>query len=133
MVDGVRASLDFRDGHWQGFWGDNCMVTVELESAQEITSIQSQFYQYVNAWIIIPPEVKVEVSIDGESWKTFGEWKSPLEPTLRGKYIQEMKLESEPALVRFIRLSATNFGVLPDWHEAAGSEAWIFIDEIEVR
>ncbi|MEO0403309.1 MAG: family 20 glycosylhydrolase, partial [Bacteroidota bacterium] len=133
LVDGVRASLDFRDGHWQGFWGDDCVVELELETEQTISSVQSQFYQYVNAWILIPTTVLIEVSTDGNNWTEFGTWTPPLEPKLRGKHIQEMRVESSAVNAKFVRLTATNFGVLPDWHEAAGSDVWIFIDEIEVR
>lgn len=34
---------------------------------------------------------------------------------------------------RYIRFKATNIGVVPNGHEAAGQPAWLFIDEIEVK
>jgi hypothetical protein len=32
--------------------------------------------------------------------------------------------------MRYLRVKAKNFGVLPEWHQGAGGEAFIFIDEI---
>ena len=37
------------------------------------------------------------------------------------------------ANARFVKVKATNFGKLPDWHQGNGGDAFIFIDEIEVR
>ena len=33
---------------------------------------------------------------------------------------------------RYLRVSARNFGTIPDWHPGRGEAAWIFIDEILV-
>ena len=35
--------------------------------------------------------------------------------------------------VRYVKIKATNFGKLPDWHQGKGGDAFIFIDEIDVR
>lgn len=34
---------------------------------------------------------------------------------------------------RYVRVRATNFGIIPDWHPGVGCPAFIFIDEIWVR
>jgi len=34
---------------------------------------------------------------------------------------------------RYVRMTAVNAGVCPDWHAAAGSESWLFLDEMVVR
>jgi hypothetical protein len=36
-------------------------------------------------------------------------------------------------LARYVKVSAKNFGKLPNWHLGAGGEAFIFIDEITVH
>jgi len=76
----------------------------------------------------------VEVSADGKNWKNWGTELSHNDPKQRGQYIQSIQITSDvPEVVNFIRLSAKNLGAVPDWHEAAGSDAWIFIDEIVVE
>jgi hypothetical protein len=32
--------------------------------------------------------------------------------------------------IRYIRVTAINFGKCPDWHPGAGGDAWIFADEL---
>ena len=50
----------------------------------------------------------------------------------RGKFSEAFVFPIE-ADIRYLRVEAKNYGSLPDWHEAAGSEAWLFVDEIIVR
>ena len=35
--------------------------------------------------------------------------------------------------MRYIRIKAKNYGTLPKWHQGAGGEAFIFVDEISVH
>jgi hypothetical protein len=39
----------------------------------------------------------------------------------------------KPVKARYVKIIAKNFGKLPSWHLGAGGEAFIFIDEIEVK
>jgi len=32
-----------------------------------------------------------------------------------------------------VKVIATNYGTIPDWHLGAGGQAWIFVDEIRVE
>ena len=34
---------------------------------------------------------------------------------------------------RYVKIEVENIGVVPDWHEAAGSPAWMFVDEIIIK
>jgi hypothetical protein len=34
---------------------------------------------------------------------------------------------------RYLRVKATNYGTIPDWHPGKGGRAHIFIDELIVR
>ncbi len=34
---------------------------------------------------------------------------------------------------RYIKIKATNYGILPSWHPGAGNKAWIFCDEIFIK
>ena len=37
------------------------------------------------------------------------------------------------AKARYIKVFAKNFGTLPEWHQGAGGEAFIFVDEVEIK
>ena len=134
LVDGKLGTLNFRDGAWQGFWGDDLICTLELDSAKEINSISANFYQYNNSWIFVPKSVEIEISKDGNAWTSLGSKKSTTPPKQRGSSIENITVGTDDHFVaKYIRLKAENLGKVPGWHEAAGSDAWIFIDEIQVR
>ncbi|HKL40831.1 MAG TPA: family 20 glycosylhydrolase, partial [Cryomorphaceae bacterium] len=134
LVDGKLGTLNFRDGGWQGFQGYDFDCTLALDNPSKASSVTAHFYQYNNSWIFIPTKVKVEVSRDGVSWKSWGSAAGSGDPKKRGKFIQSIQITSDtPEVINFIRLSAKNIGTVPDWHEAAGSDAWLFIDEIIVK
>ena len=39
----------------------------------------------------------------------------------------------EKVRYRYVKVKAKNYGKLPKWHEGFGDEAFIFIDELEIR
>ena len=134
LSDGVLGSLDFRDGHWQGFWGNDLECILDLEEIREdISIVEANFYQYNNSWIFIPSEMSVEVSSDGDTWRDWGKTISNIDPRQRGSFIHTMRIEHPEEKIRFIKIRVKNITKVPDWHEAAGSDAWIFIDEIIVK
>lgn len=134
LVNGFLASLDFRDGNWQGFFGEDLEIVLELKHSTTISDIWANFYQYGNAWIFLPKQVEIYTSMDGEIWTKHVSEKLEDKSHVKGKFIESCKFLIYPeAEAKFIKFRALNLGSVPDWHEAAGSKAWIFIDEIIVQ
>jgi hexosaminidase len=134
LVDGKLGSLNFRDGNWQGFWGKNLVITLELEEGQTVHEVSANFYHYVNSWIFRPVRFVVAVSDNGVDWPKVGIEKPEIKEESRGKQIVTMKVKlKEPQQPKFVRIMAWNVNIIPDWHEAAGSDAWLFIDEIMIK
>lgn len=132
LVNGRLGSLNFRDGQWQGFAGRDVEITLRLDSLSLVDSVAANFYHYNNAWIFIPQEIQIEYSADGKRWKNYGRKKPQFEASLRGQHIETICVQ-RPVAARYIKLKIKSQKRVPDWHEAAGSEAWVFIDEIIVR
>ena len=59
IVNGLRGGLNFRDGHWQGYFGTDFETTITFNSIQRIDSVISSFYQYNLSWIFIPKQILV--------------------------------------------------------------------------
>ena len=38
-----------------------------------------------------------------------------------------------PTRARYVRVRAYNFGKIPAWHQGAGGDPWIFVDEILIK
>jgi hypothetical protein len=61
-----------------------------------------------------------------------GEARDVTDPMKRGKFIRTLKVAKELEDVRYLRIEVENLGKVPDAHEAAGSDAWVFLSEIIV-
>ena len=134
LFDGKLGSLNFRDGNWQGYWGKNLVITIELEEGQTVNEVSANFYHYVNSWIFRPGQFVVAVSDNGVDWPKVGIKKPDVEAESRGKQIIQMKVVlRKPQQPKFVRIMAWNVNIIPDWHEAAGADAWLFVDEIMIK
>lgn len=132
LVDGRCGSTNFRDGNWQGFFGNDAELTIDLGEVQNIQSVSSNFYQYNNAWIFVPRNYKVSYSENKIEWLPYGVQQSKTAPETRGKLIETFSISNQ-VIARYLKIEVTSLGTIPDWHEAAGSKAWIFMDEIMVK
>jgi len=135
LVDSKLGTLDFRDGAWQGFWGKDAELILYFEDGLEsVTEVAAQFYQYNNSWIFLPTEFSAEISNDKLNWESFGKALPQLKPKERGKHIETIKIKSEESKrFHYLKIKAKTLGKVPDWHEAAGSDAWVFLSEIIVK
>ncbi len=133
LTNGVRGSTDFRDGQWQGYWGTNLEATIDLGEAKPISTLTTGFLQYNNAWIFLPEWVKYEYSDDGVNFTEYATVKNSVSPKEKGQFIHEFFADFEkPIVARYVRVTAKNMGKCPDWHDASGSDAWLFVDEIVI-
>ena len=135
LTDGVLGSIDFRDGHWQGFFGED--VELILENPNEVKSISSismNFYRYINSWIFPPENLTVSVSEDGQSWTKVGTTSySEEDMHTRGKDILSSSFSFDNIAANFLKVNIKNIGKVPHWHEASGEPAWVFIDELIIN
>ncbi|MBL17920.1 MAG: hypothetical protein CL848_03460 [Crocinitomicaceae bacterium] len=133
LVDGTLGSIDFTDGNWQGFWGNDLNCEIDLDKTQNINSVNINFYQYSNSWILIPESIEIYFSNDKLKWIKAKEHNNISKPNKRGKFIENISFNHLDLNTRYIKVVAKNFGELPSWHEAAGSKSWLFVDEITVQ
>ena len=90
LVDGRLGSTDFKDGCWQGFWGDDIVVDIMLDTIQTINHLETHFYQYNNSWIFIPEYILFEGSLDGETFYELGTMKAKTDPKARGSILKTL-------------------------------------------
>ena len=147
LIDYLRGGADFRTGRWQGY-RENLSVVVDLGSIEMPQKVRIGFMQDIKSWIWMPKRVLIEASIDGKKWRVLGDFPSPVpedqegaithdfEATVRKKQTVTKPVDwaaQKDASVRFVRITATQFGVCPPWHLGAGGKTWLFADEIIVE
>ena len=133
LINGRLGSEDFKDGQWQGFRGDDLEVIITLDTLTEINKISMNFYQYINSWIVIPSYVSVMSSKDSLNWGTIKSIDSIGDIKKRGQFIQGVTMDCLIMETKYLKIFAKNYGKLPSWHEAAGAESWLFVDEIIIE
>lgn len=134
LTDGFLGSLDFRDGRWQGYWGDDLNATIDLGEVKEINHLALRTFQYNNAWIFLPEEVRFFIATEPEVFTAIGTAYPTAQPERRGQFTETYSVFTDKRVkARYVKVVARNLGTVPDWHEAAGSDAWLFVDEIIVE
>ena len=133
LNNGRLGSLDFKDGQWQGFSGKNLDVIISLDSLTNINKVSMNFYQYINSWIVVPSYISIMGSKDSLNWEIIKSTDNLGEIRKRGKFISSISFDSLKTDAKYLKIFAKNYGKLPSWHEAAGAESWLFIDEIIVE
>lgn len=135
LVDGLRGTENWRLGDWQGYQGTDFEAVVDLGRARPIRRLSSGYLQDARSWIWMPVEVEYAVSEDGEQFEVVGTVGHDVDPRETETIsIRDFVLElGRSRRARFVRVRARNFGVIPDWHPGHGGEAFVFVDEIELR
>jgi len=133
LIDNQHGTDDFRTGSWQGYHGNDLVAVVDLGSLQPVKEIKVGFLQDQNSWIFMPLWVNFEVSVDGVVFTDAGKVFNTLPSRSSGAIIRSFDQKINNQTIRFVKVTAKNRGVCPDWHLGAGEPAWIFADEIIVK
>lgn len=134
IIDGMHADSNWRKGGWQGYQSQNFEAIINLNEVKKITEVSGGFLQDSRSWILMPKKVEYSFSEDGKKfWNTFVVFNNVKENN--NTVLVKNFLCKLPKSIRakFIKVKAYNFGKLPTWHQGAGGDAYIFVDEIEVK
>lgn len=130
LIDGITGSKNHRDGHWQGFEGENMTVDIDLNSRTKLKQISINFLQNTDARIFLPSEIQIAVSKNGKDFETIIVIENDVSQKKSGRFIKEFLHNFPNESFRYLRFYAKSIGVCPDWHPNAGEKCWIFADEI---
>lgn len=136
MVDNIFGTTNYRIGGWQGWQGDMVAV-LELDKVQKVGVVGLNCLENMRSWIFFPKSVKVEYSLDGEEWQPYGEVQNTTFKPVHSRQEESNThffgvIKIKPVRAKYFRVTAKNFGPLPDWHLSAGQQAWLFADEIVI-
>ena len=133
LTDGLFGGSSFVEG-WVGWEGTDPDFTLDLGRETSISAVSTDFLHQLGAWVLLPKEVRYEVSTDGKAFQPFGE---PLvmkeDRDIAVKFVEGKVCVTQPVSARFIRVRIKATGMCPDWHYGVGYPAWCFIDEVRVE
>lgn len=132
LLDGIHGSTNWRKGDWQGYQGQDFEAVIDLQKIQHVQSVTASFLQDTRAWIVLPTRVEFFTSANGITFTPAGTVTHTVDPHDYEVQLKELSTNLNTK-ARYIKVKAYNFGTLPQWHQGAGGEAYIFIDEITVK
>ncbi|MFP9114986.1 GH92 family glycosyl hydrolase [Flavobacterium sp. RHBU_3] len=132
LLNGIHGSTNWRKGDWQGYQAQDFEAVVDLQKVQDVHSISASFLQDTRAWIILPTRVEFFTSIDGVTYTPAGSATHTVDPHNYEVLVKELSATLNTK-ARYVKVKAYNFGTLPQWHQGAGGDAYIFTDEITVK
>ncbi len=133
LLDGILGNENWRKGDWQGYQGQDFEAVIDLKKEQSISQISARFLQDTRAWILMPTKVEYYVSNDNVNFQLAATVNNTLDAKEYDIKIIAFDGKINERTARYVKVKAYNFGKLPEWHQGAGYEAYIFIDEITVK
>ncbi len=133
LVDGLTGSVNFRDGYYTGFRGNDMIATIDLEKETELTKVTVAASQRQLSWVFRPEFVEVLISDDGKKYEFVGKKMADVDLRKGGRLRIDHTFDLNGKQARYVKVIAKNIGVCPEWHKGAGEDCWIFVDEIIVE
>lgn len=130
VVDGIRGTMEFHDGLWQGYEGVDIEAVIDFGEEKEISEAGAGFYQEISSWIFMPDSVEFYVSNDGANFTNVGTSRNDVPQKYPDPLKKDFSVSFDKRTARYIKMVAKNIGVCPPWHDGAGGKAWLFVDEI---
>lgn len=134
LLDGILGTENWRKGDWQGYQSQDFEAVVDLKEVKNINEISARFLQDQRSWILMPTKVEYYISEDNVNFTFFGSVNNTLDSKVEENTILNFTSnETKGKKARYVKVIAKNFGKLPEWHQGAGGDAFIFIDEITIK
>jgi hexosaminidase len=129
LVDGMKGNPSKFGRDWLGFWEKDLNATIDLGKSETISKISINTLLSEGSWIYYPKEIQFLVSNDGTNFQSIQIISQKEIETKKGKVVIEFpKLKA-----KFIKIVAINNGIIADGKPGAGSNSWLFVDEISVE
>lgn len=133
LIDGINGTTNWRKGEWQGYQGQTVETIIDFISPQQIKHLSSTYLQDSRAWILMPSKVEYYASMDGKTYILLKTLENTLDPKDEKVQIKDFDTDVLPTEARYVKVKAYHYGKLPAWHQGAGGDAYVFIDEISVK
>jgi hexosaminidase len=129
LVNGVYSNKGLSYPDWLGWVGDDMEAVIDLGSTDKITSVKVHTLESGGSWVYPPTKVTVMTSTDGKKYVTVGSSSDFKNDVLTSGFIS---ITVPPTAARYVKVIASNYGLIPDGKSGAGNKAWLMVDEIQV-
>ncbi|WP_244970335.1 glycoside hydrolase family 20 protein [Flavobacterium macrobrachii] len=129
LVDGIIGNRSKFGRDWLGFLGKDLNATIDLGKPETINKVTLCVLESQGSWIYFPKKIEVLLSNDGQNFESVAQLNSSEIKEVKGEVVLDVKSMK----AQYVKVIATNLGKIQDGNPGAGSEAWLFVDEIGVE
>jgi hypothetical protein len=135
LIDGLIGDVDWRKGRWQGYQSQDFEVVIDLKKPVFFDTIKIGFLQDKRSWIFLPDKISVYGSEDSVHFEelNIGDYLLDERDLTVGRYPMVFSGFKKTTPYRYLKVFVKNYGKIPAWHPGAGGDAFIFVDEIEIK
>ena len=127
LVNTLRGTKNFRDGHWQAWLDTNMDAVIDMGEETSIHEVILGTMENQGPGIYFPTEVIVYVSNDGKNFKKVGVEKRVFEKNPSSE-LKDIKISFEEKSVRYIKVIAKCLKPFSN-----DGSAWLFVDELLIN
>ncbi|SDG99993.1 hexosaminidase [Pedobacter terrae] len=128
LTNGIQGSYLYNNGEWLGLSGDDFEALVDLGEEKTIHEVGINTLNYQWQKMHPPKLLVVEISTDQQIYKEVSK-----QTVFNMEGINTASFKIMPANARYVRIKASNIGVIPNGYYGAGTKAWLMLDEIIVN
>ncbi|KLT65789.1 hypothetical protein AB669_10265 [Pedobacter sp. BMA] len=128
LTNGIQGSYLYNSGEWLGLSGGDFEAIVDLGEEKTVREVGINTLNYQWQKMHPPKLLVVEVSTNEQSFKEVSR-----QTVFSQEGINSILHQLHPVQARYVRIKASNVGVIPDGFYGAGTKAWLMLDEIIVN
>ena len=132
LFDGVLGNKQWRNGEWISYYAKDATIVVDLFRERKIKFAGVHCLQDVGPWIIYPAAIEVYASDNNNDFKIVKLIKNSFDNKREGVFLQTLGANLD-IKARYLKFVIKNGGKLPAWHESAGNDSHLFIDELIIE
>lgn len=134
LNDAVGGITNYRSPNWIGYNSDSVWVECKWGKPEFIQSIEFAMLRDEASWIFLPKRIELWTKDNAAGqWRSVNSITMPSTPNAAKMVFMEYFKWKKGITLKEFKLLLINHTKIPDWHEAKGERAWIFLDEIIVR
>lgn len=132
LTDGMLGSSSYLDVQWTGIEGKPLETTIDLGRTVSLTEVAIHVMQNQPIGIYFPAGASVSFSEDGEHFSLWqkAQWEAQDDVAQMRRWFS---IAGESVSARYLRITIDSRETIPQGKKAAGSAAWLFVDEIAVN
>jgi hypothetical protein len=133
LTNGRIGKPDPTHPAWQGFSGVDLDAVIDFGGNVPVKHVQSQYLQSTRHGILLPAQVEYALASEANAYSVVGTVANDVPATTEGPIIKTFSVDIPETTARFVRVHATNVGVIPQGLPDQSKKALLFVDEILVK